>query len=275
MTCFLGDVLGFVRHPHPPCKWTSVVNSWWWPLLLSLQLFWFFLLLLLLGQLNYQAASPDEGALVSAARNFGFTFLARTQNTITISEMGTEKTYSVLAILDFNSDRKRMSIIGRSPSEYVCESFHSFRCCLSHILFSDARVKEAMNEPLGSWKISTDLLKLVFSFLHSARYLSLKGTTAVSESCRCWRPSTTWAASCWIWGGSRVGGRPTTYAFILWAPLSTSVLHSMSDKAVCSRRGVLRKVKAVLANQNRTSGPGTLQQATKRRWWSLPNTELF
>lgn len=66
------------------------------------------------GQLNYQAASPDEGALVNAARNFGFAFLARTQNTITVSELGTERTYSVLAILDFNSDRKRMSIIGGS-----------------------------------------------------------------------------------------------------------------------------------------------------------------
>uniref|UniRef100_G3UJ92 Phospholipid-transporting ATPase n=1 Tax=Loxodonta africana TaxID=9785 RepID=G3UJ92_LOXAF len=66
-------------------------------------------------QLNYQAASPDEGALVSAARNFGFTFLARTQNTITVSELGTERTYNVLAILDFNSDRKRMSIIVRTP----------------------------------------------------------------------------------------------------------------------------------------------------------------
>lgn len=70
----------------------------------------------LLGQLSYQAASPDEGALVNAARNFGFAFLARTQNTITISEMGAERTYNVLAILDFNSDRKRMSIIGRPPS---------------------------------------------------------------------------------------------------------------------------------------------------------------
>lgn len=66
------------------------------------------------GQINYQAASPDEGALVNAARNFGFAFLARTQNTITVSELGTERTYSVLAILDFNSDRKRMSIIGGS-----------------------------------------------------------------------------------------------------------------------------------------------------------------
>lgn len=67
------------------------------------------------GQINYQAASPDEGALVNAARNFGFVFLARTQNTITISELGKERTYSVLAILDFNSDRKRMSIIVRTP----------------------------------------------------------------------------------------------------------------------------------------------------------------
>ncbi|XP_074851845.1 phospholipid-transporting ATPase IC isoform X2 [Carettochelys insculpta] len=67
------------------------------------------------GQLNYQAASPDEGALVTAARNFGFAFLSRTQNTITISEMGIERTYDVLAILDFNSDRKRMSVIVRKP----------------------------------------------------------------------------------------------------------------------------------------------------------------
>uniref|UniRef100_A0A8C3U6C1 Phospholipid-transporting ATPase n=1 Tax=Catharus ustulatus TaxID=91951 RepID=A0A8C3U6C1_CATUS len=65
------------------------------------------------GQLHYQAASPDEGALVTAARNFGYVFLSRTQNTITISEMGIERTYDVLAILDFNSDRKRMSVIGK------------------------------------------------------------------------------------------------------------------------------------------------------------------
>ncbi|XP_028828539.1 phospholipid-transporting ATPase IC [Denticeps clupeoides] len=65
--------------------------------------------------LVYQAASPDEGALVTAARNFGFVFLSRTQDTITISEMGTETTYEMLALLDFNSDRKRMSIILRFP----------------------------------------------------------------------------------------------------------------------------------------------------------------
>lgn len=50
---------------------------------------------------------------MTAARNFGYVFLSRTQNTITISEMGVERTYDVLAILDFNSDRKRMSVIGK------------------------------------------------------------------------------------------------------------------------------------------------------------------
>nr|XP_033789630.1 phospholipid-transporting ATPase IC [Geotrypetes seraphini]XP_033789640.1 phospholipid-transporting ATPase IC [Geotrypetes seraphini]XP_033789649.1 phospholipid-transporting ATPase IC [Geotrypetes seraphini]XP_033789659.1 phospholipid-transporting ATPase IC [Geotrypetes seraphini]XP_033789667.1 phospholipid-transporting ATPase IC [Geotrypetes seraphini]XP_033789675.1 phospholipid-transporting ATPase IC [Geotrypetes seraphini]XP_033789682.1 phospholipid-transporting ATPase IC [Geotrypetes s len=67
------------------------------------------------GDITYQAASPDEGALVTAARNFGFVFLSRTQSTITISEMGIERTYKVLAILDFNSDRKRMSAIIKEP----------------------------------------------------------------------------------------------------------------------------------------------------------------
>ncbi|KAF1657217.1 Phospholipid-transporting ATPase IK, partial [Aptenodytes patagonicus] len=66
-------------------------------------------------QLVYQAASPDEEALVLAARNLGYVFLARTQDTITISELGKKRTYKVLAMLDFNSDRKRMSVLVRDP----------------------------------------------------------------------------------------------------------------------------------------------------------------
>ncbi|XP_043930717.1 phospholipid-transporting ATPase IC isoform X2 [Protopterus annectens] len=67
------------------------------------------------GELVYQAASPDEEALVTAARNLGYVFLKRTQNSITISEMGAIRTYETLAMLDFNSDRKRMSVILRDP----------------------------------------------------------------------------------------------------------------------------------------------------------------
>ncbi|NXL89362.1 AT8B3 ATPase, partial [Alectura lathami] len=66
-------------------------------------------------QLLYQAASPDEEALVLAARSLGYVFLSRTQDTITISELGVKRTYEVLAMLDFNSDRKRMSVLVRDP----------------------------------------------------------------------------------------------------------------------------------------------------------------
>ncbi|KAM4707838.1 phospholipid-transporting ATPase ID-like [Discoglossus pictus] len=67
------------------------------------------------GELVYQAQSPDEGALVTAARNFGFVFRSRTPETITLVEMGETKVYELLAILDFNNERKRMSVIVKSP----------------------------------------------------------------------------------------------------------------------------------------------------------------
>ncbi|XP_076803387.1 phospholipid-transporting ATPase ID-like isoform X1 [Clavelina lepadiformis] len=67
------------------------------------------------GNLVYQAQSPDEGALVAAARNFGFVFKSRTFDTITIVEMGEAVEYKVLAILDFDNVRKRMSVIVQDP----------------------------------------------------------------------------------------------------------------------------------------------------------------
>lgn len=73
-------------------------------------------------QLLYQAASPDEEALVAAARNFGYVFLSRTQDTITLVELGEERVYQVLAMMDFNSVRKRMSVLGKpeAPPRHCC-----------------------------------------------------------------------------------------------------------------------------------------------------------
>uniref|UniRef100_A0A3Q2Y9U5 Phospholipid-transporting ATPase n=1 Tax=Hippocampus comes TaxID=109280 RepID=A0A3Q2Y9U5_HIPCM len=67
------------------------------------------------GELHYQAQSPDEGALVTAARNFGFVFHSRTPETVTVEELGTLVIYELLAVLDFNNVRKRMSVIVRNP----------------------------------------------------------------------------------------------------------------------------------------------------------------
>ncbi|XP_069839472.1 probable phospholipid-transporting ATPase IM [Dendropsophus ebraccatus] len=71
------------------------------------------------GELVYQVQSPDEGALVTAARNFGFIFKSRTPETITVQEMGKIVTYQLLAILDFNNVRKRMSVIVRNPEGQI------------------------------------------------------------------------------------------------------------------------------------------------------------
>lgn len=68
------------------------------------------------GELYYQAQSPDEGALVTAARNFGFVFRSRTPESIMVVELGRQVTYDLLAVLDFNNVRKRMSVIGESSS---------------------------------------------------------------------------------------------------------------------------------------------------------------
>ncbi|EPS62728.1 hypothetical protein M569_12061, partial [Genlisea aurea] len=71
------------------------------------------------GTFSYEAESPDEGAFLVAAREFGFEFCRRTQSSIYVREKypsfqePTEREYKVLNLLDFTSKRKRMSIIVR------------------------------------------------------------------------------------------------------------------------------------------------------------------
>ncbi|XP_007456081.1 PREDICTED: probable phospholipid-transporting ATPase FetA-like [Lipotes vexillifer] len=87
------------------------------------------------GELTYQAQSPDEGALVTAARNFGFVFRSRTSETIMVVEMGETRIYQLLAILDFNNVRKRMSVIVRTPEDRVmlfCKGADTILCQLLH-----------------------------------------------------------------------------------------------------------------------------------------------
>lgn len=74
-------------------------------------------------EIEYLAASPDEAAMVAAAKNFGFFFYRRTPTTIRVRESHVEKLgrvqdaeYEVLNVLEFNSVRKRQSVICRFPT---------------------------------------------------------------------------------------------------------------------------------------------------------------
>jgi phospholipid-translocating ATPase len=61
--------------------------------------------------IEYKAQSPDEAALVATARDMGFAFLRRDANKLFVRVKGEEKSFTLLNVLEFNSTRKRMSVI--------------------------------------------------------------------------------------------------------------------------------------------------------------------
>jgi phospholipid-translocating ATPase len=63
----------------------------------------------------YNAQSPDEAALVTTAKDIGFEFISRSHKSIEVVVIGEKRTYSILNIMEFNSDRKRMSLIVQRP----------------------------------------------------------------------------------------------------------------------------------------------------------------
>ena len=70
--------------------------------------------------ITYQAASPDELALVQAARDLGFVVYDRQNSKLTIktypdgfSNEPKYEEYQVLDVIEFSSARKRMSIVVR------------------------------------------------------------------------------------------------------------------------------------------------------------------
>lgn len=70
-------------------------------------------------EIKYQAASPDEGALVEGAVELGYAFVARKPRAVSISVEGKQYDYELLNICEFNSTRKRMSTILRCPDGVV------------------------------------------------------------------------------------------------------------------------------------------------------------
>ncbi|GMF10161.1 unnamed protein product [Phytophthora lilii] len=75
---------------------------------------------------EYSASSPDEQALVSAAAFCNVRFVHRTPTTMMLMEPGwaVPRTYKLLNVLEFDSDRKRMTVIVETPAgtiELLCK----------------------------------------------------------------------------------------------------------------------------------------------------------
>lgn len=79
------------------------------------------------GEIAFQAASPDELALVLAAQELGYLVVDRQPNTITVrtfpngpDEDPVDEVYEILDIIEFSSARKRMSVVVRMPDQRIC-----------------------------------------------------------------------------------------------------------------------------------------------------------
>ncbi|XP_077434526.1 phospholipid-transporting ATPase VB isoform X1 [Vanacampus margaritifer] len=71
--------------------------------------------------LCYEAESPDEAALVYAAKAYGFILLSRTPDSVTVRlPSGQVLVFEVLDTLTFDSNRKRMSVLVRHPITKEC-----------------------------------------------------------------------------------------------------------------------------------------------------------
>ncbi|KAJ7294782.1 hypothetical protein O6H91_Y232800 [Diphasiastrum complanatum] len=71
------------------------------------------------GTLEYQGESPDEQALVSAAASYGFVLLERTSSYIVIDVLGKLQRFKLLGVHEFDSVRKRMSVVVKCPDGTV------------------------------------------------------------------------------------------------------------------------------------------------------------
>lgn len=68
------------------------------------------------GKTLYNASSPDELALVNAAKYFGYFFKGRDDdNNIEVEINGKRTLYQLLNVIEFSSDRKRMTVVVRLP----------------------------------------------------------------------------------------------------------------------------------------------------------------
>ncbi|XP_052156599.1 phospholipid-transporting ATPase 1-like [Oryza glaberrima] len=69
--------------------------------------------------IDYQGESPDEQALVYAAASYGIVLVERTSGYVVIDVLGDRQRFDILGLHEFDSDRKRMSVIVGCPDKTV------------------------------------------------------------------------------------------------------------------------------------------------------------
>lgn len=72
------------------------------------------------GEIYFNSSSPDEAALVNGAKFLGAEFADRTEdNIIKIKHQKENFQFKLLHIFEFNSDRKRMSVVVKDQNNNI------------------------------------------------------------------------------------------------------------------------------------------------------------
>ncbi|CAH1421748.1 unnamed protein product [Lactuca virosa] len=109
--------------------------------------------------IDYQGESPDEQALVYAAAAYGFMLIERTSGHIVIDIQGERQRFNVLGMHEFDSDRKRMSVILGYPDTTV----------KVFVKGADSTMFKVINKTLN-----VDTLKSTETHLHSYSSIGLR-----------------------------------------------------------------------------------------------------
>lgn len=123
------------------------------------------------GQMDFQASSPDELALVRGARDLGFIVTHRSSQSVSVQiphQDGSSSTtvYEILDIIEFSSKRKRMSVVVRCPDGrlwLICKGADTIM--LPRLRMAPADMKGRRNEiqvaPQTGFKSSTGWTNLL------------------------------------------------------------------------------------------------------------------
>ncbi|KAL4735210.1 hypothetical protein BDV11DRAFT_196507 [Aspergillus similis] len=105
------------------------------------------------GNTTFQAASPDELALVTAAQELGYIVHDRQPNTLTVrtfpnghDQAPVDEVYEILDVIEFSSARKRMSVVVRMPDRRICLFCKGADSVLMKLLKRAALAQEKVNE---------------------------------------------------------------------------------------------------------------------------------
>jgi hypothetical protein len=207
----------------------------------------------------YQGPSPDEVALVDGARRLGVRFDSRSAAAVVVDFIGVPLTFEVLAVLEFSSERQRMSVVVRRPDGRITLFCKGADAALLALLAPPRTAAEA-----DTRQRTEEHLRRLAVLVRSSRQLRdlfawLAGVRRSSRAARMRR-----ACARWFWrlaSWTSANGRPGTRGALargahVQQGCMSALLHAacvLSVQRTTSATDALRRAPAAAAGTTRLS----------------------